>query len=152
MLQYWYRIVSKGMVLQRLEVDCMSSIYQPPITIISAIQIMTSLQSTNTTFEGNTALSGGGLLARLMQLLAICIPVQILITDNCLSQHIRRIWWCCNAQCKLLSFNKYVYSSAKWVHIHIQTIASGSSGVIYVKTNYHMACTVDCLLLLTVTW
>ena len=110
---------------------------------------------TNTTFEGNTALSGGGLFARLTQSLAICIPVQILVTGNCLFQQntlsyagyggaaIHNVNFLSFEYKKqtlpqfILALNKSVFKDHTYSN-HSKWNNSGS-GVIYVKTNHHVA-------------
>ena len=109
----------------------------------------------NTTFEDNTALSGGGLYTRLTESLAICIPVHISITDNCLFEHNtlsyagyggaaihsvtilsfeykRQTLPQFLLSIKQSAFRYHAYSNvSKW--------NNSGSGVIYVKTSHHAA-------------
>ena len=117
---------------------------------ISTSELVTVM---NTIFKGNKALSGGGLYARLTDSLAICNPIKISITENCLFErntlsnagyggvaihsvnfisfeYIRQtvpqfFLYICQS-----IFRNHAYSShSKW--------NNSGSGVIYIKTSHH---------------
>ncbi len=110
---------------------------------------------TNTTFKGNKALSGGGFYARLTDSLAICNPIKISITENCLFERNTLS----NAgyggvaihSVNFLSF-EYKRQTVPQFQLHIcQSIFrnhaysnhskwnNSGSGVIYIKTSHHAA-------------
>ena len=119
---------------------------------ISTSELVTIM---NTTFKDNKALSGGGFYARLTDSLAICNPIKISITENCLFEHntLSDVGYGGVAihSVNFLSFEYKRQTVPQFLlHIHqsifrnhaysnLSKWNNSGSGVIYIKTSHHAA-------------